>query len=160
MKMKLRTGKPPRRQRTAPVKIDPPVKINPATLVTDKPKKPRVRKPVVKINPASLAPLDTSQRYSLRETAAYLRTSLPSVHKLINEKALEAIKEGARTYVSGRSIAARSLPPSDRPPSTNKKPSAPYERLSDPPQSWPKSPTRHVATKARARARAGQGVVS
>jgi hypothetical protein len=72
---------------------------------------PRKRTAPVKINPATLGPLDVQQRYSLRETAAYLRTSLPSVHKLINEKTLKAIKEGARTYVSGRSIAALSMPP-------------------------------------------------
>jgi hypothetical protein len=72
---------------------------------------PRKRTAPVKINPATLAPIDFNQRYSLRETAAYLRTSLPTVHKLINEESLKAIKEGARTYVSGRSIAARSMPP-------------------------------------------------
>lgn len=83
MKKKLGTGKPPRRLRTAPVKI----------------------------NPASLAPIDIRQRYSLREAAAYLRTSLPSVHKLINEEKLEAFKENARTFITGRSIAARSVPP-------------------------------------------------
>jgi hypothetical protein len=121
LKRKLGTGRPPRRQRTAPVINPAPAKIDPATLVADK--APRVRKPVVKLNPATLGPLDVHQRYSLSETAAYLRTSLPSIHKMLNSaekakrrgsidpRALEAFKEGERTYITGRSIAARSLPP-------------------------------------------------
>jgi hypothetical protein len=68
-----------------------------------KPRKPP--KPVV------VGPLDVQQRYSLRETAAYLKTSLPTVHKLINGAMLEAFKEGSRTFVTGRSIAAKSVPP-------------------------------------------------
>jgi hypothetical protein len=72
---------------------------------------PRKRKKLVKLNPATLAPLDIQQRYSRAEAAAYLRTSLPSIHKMIHEKSLEGFKENARTYITGRSIAARSLPP-------------------------------------------------
>jgi hypothetical protein len=79
----LRTGRPPRRKRVAPTKI----------------------------NLASLGPLDVQQRYSRAEAAAYLKTSLPSIHKLINAHDLESFKEGARTFVTGRSIAAKSLPP-------------------------------------------------
>jgi excisionase family DNA binding protein len=74
---------------------------------TGKPKaKPRkLPKPVV------VGPLDVQQRYSRAEAAAYLKTSLPTIHKLINAGLLEAYKEGSRTFVTGRGIAARSLPP-------------------------------------------------
>jgi hypothetical protein len=84
VRRKLATGRPPRRQRTAPVKI----------------------------NPASLGPLDVKQRYSLRETAAYLRVSLPSIHKMLNDGELgKSIKEGARRFISGAAIVAKSAPP-------------------------------------------------
>jgi hypothetical protein len=86
----LGTGRPPRRKRVTPTKI----------------------------NLASLGPLDGQQRYSRAEAAAYLKTSLPTIHKLINAydkddptSGLEAFKKGSRTYISGRSIAAQSLPP-------------------------------------------------
>jgi hypothetical protein len=62
-----------------------------------------VRDGIYRENPRGGAPVQ--QRYSLRETAAYLKTSLPRVRKLINEDMLEAFKEGSRTFLTGRSIA-------------------------------------------------------
>jgi hypothetical protein len=72
---------------------------------------PRKRASPKTVNLAALGPLDPQQRYSRAEAAAYLKTSLPSIHKLINAHDLESFKEGARTFVTGRSIAAKSLPP-------------------------------------------------
>jgi len=60
---------------------------------------------------APLAQLDVLQRYPIDQTSRYLKTSRPTIYKLIHAGLLEAFKEGSRTYITGRSIAARSLPP-------------------------------------------------
>jgi excisionase family DNA binding protein len=58
-----------------------------------------------------LPPLDVQQRYAVAEAAAYLRNSIPKVYQLIHAGKLEAFHEGRRRYITGRSIAAISLPP-------------------------------------------------
>jgi len=55
-----------------------------------------------------LPPLDINQRYSINETNAYLRQSRSKTYKDILEGRLDVIKDGRRTYIPGRSIAARS----------------------------------------------------
>lgn len=55
-----------------------------------------------------LPPLDVLQRYSIEETCRYLRTSRETLYKSIRTGEVPIIKEGRRTYVSGRVIAARS----------------------------------------------------
>lgn len=66
------------------------------------PRKPR--------QPKSLPSFDPQLRQTVSDAAQYLRTSRPTVYKLIKAGRLETIKEGRRTYITGRSIAARSLP--------------------------------------------------
>lgn len=56
-------------------------------------------------------PFDPLLRYTIDEACAYLKTSRMSVYKLLHAGDLEGIKEGGRTFVSGRSIAARCAPP-------------------------------------------------
>jgi hypothetical protein len=60
-----------------------------------------------KFNRFNLPPLDFNQRYSIPETNAYLRQSRAKTYKDIKAGKLEVIKDGKRTYVSGRTIAAR-----------------------------------------------------
>ena len=55
-----------------------------------------------------LAPLDPSQRYSIPETASYLRICRAQVYKNIAAGQLRVIKDGKRTFVPGSEIAARS----------------------------------------------------
>jgi hypothetical protein len=56
-----------------------------------------------------LQPLDVSQRYTVEEALAYLRTSRATIYKLINAAEptdkLQIIKEGKRTFVPGSEIA-------------------------------------------------------
>ena len=61
-----------------------------------------------KFNRFNLPPLDLNQRYSIPETNAYLRQSRAKTYKDIRDGKLEIIKDGKRTYVSGRVIAGRS----------------------------------------------------
>ena len=56
----------------------------------------------------NLPPLDVRQRYSIEETNAYLRQSRAKTYADIKDGKLEIIKDGKRTYLSGRVIAARS----------------------------------------------------
>lgn len=58
-----------------------------------------------------LPPFDATLRHPVADAARYLKTSRPTIYKLINAGLLEAFKEGRRTFITGRSIAARSLPP-------------------------------------------------
>ena len=55
-----------------------------------------------------LTPLDLNQRYSIPEANAYLRQSRAKTYQDIRSGKLSIIKDGKRTYVSGRVIAARS----------------------------------------------------
>lgn len=73
--------------------------------------------PTGKVSPApkSLPPFDAQLRYTVFEAAAYLRTSHVTVYKLLHSGDLEGIKEGCRTFVTGRSIAARCAPPEPTP---------------------------------------------
>ena len=61
-----------------------------------------------KFNRFNLPPLDFNQRYSIEETNAYLRQSRAKTYEDIKVGKLKIIKDGKRTYVSGRAIAARS----------------------------------------------------
>lgn len=58
-----------------------------------------------------LPPLDTQQRYTPEETAAYLRKSRRVVFDDIREGRLQSIKEGKRRYVPGTEIARLSALP-------------------------------------------------
>lgn len=57
---------------------------------------------------SSLPPLDLLQRYTINEASAYLRQSRAKTYMDISAGTLSIIKDGSRTYVSGRAIAARS----------------------------------------------------
>jgi excisionase family DNA binding protein len=69
------------------------------------------RKPRKARQPRPLPPFDSQLRHTVEEATQYLKTSRPTIYKLINAGLLETVKEGRRTYITGRSIAARSLPP-------------------------------------------------
>jgi excisionase family DNA binding protein len=56
----------------------------------------------------NLPPLDFNQRYTIPETAAYLRCSRAYVYRLIQANELATIKDGRRSYVPGTAIADRS----------------------------------------------------
>jgi excisionase family DNA binding protein len=58
-----------------------------------------------------LPPFNPQLRYTLSEAAGYLKTSLPTIYKLLHSGDLEGLKEGCRTFITGRSIAARCAPP-------------------------------------------------
>ena len=55
-----------------------------------------------------LAPLDIQQRYTVAESALYLRSSSWSVFRDIREGRLNVIREGQRTYIPGSELARRS----------------------------------------------------
>lgn len=55
-----------------------------------------------------LQPLDLHQRYSIDESAEYLRCSRARVYQHIAAGRLETIRDGSRQYVPGRAIAAMS----------------------------------------------------
>ncbi len=61
-----------------------------------------------RIDPRTLPPLDPLQRYTIDETGAYLRQSRAKTYDDIKAGVLQVIKDGRRTYVAGRMIAARS----------------------------------------------------
>lgn len=58
-----------------------------------------------------LPPIDQSQRYSINEAIAYLRSSRKTVYDDIAEGRLATIKEGKRRFVPGSEIARRSRLP-------------------------------------------------
>jgi excisionase family DNA binding protein len=86
---------------------------DPATLGTGKPprKKRKKRNPPKPVNLAALGPLDPLRRYTRAQAAAYLCTSLPTIHKMLNDGELQSFKEGARRFIPGASIVAKSAPP-------------------------------------------------
>lgn len=55
-----------------------------------------------------LPPLDTNQRYSVDETAAYLRISRAQLYVDIKAGRIPVIKHGKRTLVPGAAIASLS----------------------------------------------------
>lgn len=61
--------------------------------------------------PKPIPPFDSQLRYTISEAAAYLKTSHMTIYKLLHSGDLEGIKEGCRTFITGRSIAARCAPP-------------------------------------------------
>jgi hypothetical protein len=58
----------------------------------------------------TLPALDSAQRYSINEASALLRQCRAKTYQDIAADRLEAFKDGRRTYVTGRSIIARSTP--------------------------------------------------
>jgi len=60
---------------------------------------------------SALPPFDPLLRYTVDQARAYLKTSRMSVYKLLHSGDLEGVKEGGRTFITGRSIAARCAPP-------------------------------------------------
>jgi hypothetical protein len=66
--------------------------------------------PPRKVRPV-LPPVDAGQRYSVEETALYLRSSRWSVFMDLREGRLRAIREGRRTYIPGSEIIRRSTLP-------------------------------------------------
>ena len=56
----------------------------------------------------SLPPLDANQRYTINETAAYLRLSRVRLYAKVNAGELRLLKDGRRSYVPGREIIAAS----------------------------------------------------
>lgn len=56
----------------------------------------------------NLPPLDINQRYTINEGSAYLRQSRAKTYIDIRDGKLPIIKDGKRTYIPGRAIAARS----------------------------------------------------
>jgi excisionase family DNA binding protein len=61
---------------------------------------------------APLPPLDTAQAYSVPEGIAYLRTSRPTLYKLIADGTLKTITRGRRRLIPGSEIARLSQVPS------------------------------------------------
>lgn len=55
-----------------------------------------------------LPALDLNQRYTVEETCRYLRQSRSKTYEDIAAGRLTIIKDGRRTYCTGRSIAQRS----------------------------------------------------
>jgi hypothetical protein len=60
----------------------------------------------------TLAPLDTQQRYSLSEAAAYLRISKPLLARRISNGTVATITDGRRRFIPGVEIARLSAPES------------------------------------------------
>ena len=61
--------------------------------------------------PKPIPPFDAQLRFTVSEAAAYLKTSRMTIYKLLHSGDLEGIKEESRTFITGRSIAARCAPP-------------------------------------------------
>jgi excisionase family DNA binding protein len=55
-----------------------------------------------------LPPLDERQRYTIPETAAYLRVCRAYVYVLMQRGELQSITDGSRRYVPGTEIIRRS----------------------------------------------------
>lgn len=58
--------------------------------------------------PPPLPLLDEKQRYAIPEAAALLRISRAQVYRLINAKSLTPLHDGARIFIPGSEIIARS----------------------------------------------------
>jgi excisionase family DNA binding protein len=56
----------------------------------------------------TLPPLNPIERYTIDEACAYLRQSRAKTYQDIKAGRLPVLKDGARTYVPGTAIAARS----------------------------------------------------
>jgi hypothetical protein len=61
-----------------------------------------------------LVPLDLCQRYTIRETSAYLRQSHTKTYADIRAGLLKTFKDGRRRYVNGTAIIERSRAPRPR----------------------------------------------
>lgn len=60
-----------------------------------------------KLDPLALPPLDERLRYTIPETAAYLRQSRSKTYADIDAGLLEVVRDGRRVYATGRAIVAR-----------------------------------------------------
>jgi hypothetical protein len=60
--------------------------------------------------PAPPSVIDPNQRYSLPESAATLRLSMPTLYKRMAAGQIEVIRDGARTYVHGTELIRQSAP--------------------------------------------------
>ena len=58
-----------------------------------------------------LQPLDERQRYTIPESASYLRVCRAYVYRLIQRGELLSITDGARRFIPGSEIARRSRLP-------------------------------------------------
>lgn len=56
----------------------------------------------------ALPPIDANQRYTIPETALYLRVSRAYVYRLIDRDEIQSILDGARRYVPGVEIIRKS----------------------------------------------------
>lgn len=62
-----------------------------------------------------LPPIATQVRVPLRDTPRYLHCSMPKVYEFIESGELESFTEGARRFVTARSIERLGLPEHERP---------------------------------------------
>jgi excisionase family DNA binding protein len=60
-----------------------------------------------------LGPLDTRQRYTINEAAAYLRQSRGKTYQQINDGTLPVVRVDKRVYVHGSTLAAVLAPPAE-----------------------------------------------
>jgi excisionase family DNA binding protein len=63
---------------------------------------------MTKLRSENLPPLDVRQRYTIDESAAYLRESRSRVYEKIADGTLKTIKDGRRRYIPGSEIARQS----------------------------------------------------
>jgi excisionase family DNA binding protein len=56
----------------------------------------------------ALPPLDVNQRYTVEESALYLRISRAHFYGKVKRGEIKLIKDGSRSYVSGRDLARHS----------------------------------------------------
>lgn len=70
-------------------------------------------KPAIQ-KPQPLLQLDVLQRYSLEETARFLRISEALLYIRIKSGWIKTFKDGARRYCYGAEIARVSAPPADQ----------------------------------------------
>ncbi len=57
---------------------------------------------------APVIPLDTAQRYSIKEALGYLRISRARFYAKVKAKEIKLIKDGGRSFVAGSVIAKAS----------------------------------------------------
>jgi excisionase family DNA binding protein len=106
-------------------------------------------------SPQGLPPIDAHPWWrSPSQAGRYLNVSLPTIYRMLKTGELESETLGGRRHVTATTIQYHMLPPSERPPLTNKKPSVPFKRLSEMPKRWKAS---HKRTSNKAGARVGAG---
>jgi len=58
----------------------------------------------------NLPPLDPNQRYTIDESADYLRVSRPTIYKKVANGQIRLIEDGRRRFVPGVDLIAQSRP--------------------------------------------------